>query len=261
MTSELAAAQGDLSANLIELRNSPNADAAAIAQGDQQLAMVLALKQKLALAGPGAIGTMSAEIAGVIASAAAVTRVIQAAASNVGGAGSLAAAVRAAREAVNDFADDYFGKRKFDPYLVFASEQEQREFREREATRQKQIDAARAEGTPEGDRRALQLSISQLKDAGAHGADKSPDYAPLLKRLESNDAELATQLNPTKRETKSATISAPDPLDGPTPDAPVPLDLLAKFKSAGVVVADQSGKGHGVNAGTGPQSQGPRLPS
>lgn len=234
-----------------------------ISQGDQQLAQLLALKGQLATASPRRIASIVGEIATAVTVAASTARQAQQASAVNGQSSSatMASARQAAREALNDFDGAYFKQRKFDAYLSFASEEDEREFREREAQRQREIEAARAEGTPQGDKRALDLSIAQLKDAGAHGADKSPDYTPLLTKLEGGSAALAAQIDPPKLETKTATLSAPDPLDGPMPDASVPLDLMAKFKSAGVVVADQRGTGHGVTAGKGQQDQGPRLPS
>lgn len=175
-------------------------------------------------------------------------------------AGGLAAAAKAAREAVSDFADDYFGKRKFDPYLTFASDEEEREFRKREAQREKEIEAARAEGTPEGDKRAADLSLAQLEDAGAYGADKSADYEPLRTKLAESKAGLEAQLEAGKPKPTPNVQMAADPLDAPAPPADVPPDLLAKFKAAGVVVADQRGTGHGVSDVT-TQDRGARLPS
>lgn len=172
----------------------------------------------------------------------------------------MASARQAAREAVRDFADDYYGKRKFEGYLTFASEEDERAFREREAQRQREIEAARAEGTPAGDKRALDLSLAQLEDAGAYGADKSPDYQPMRTKLLERQADLGAQIEAAK--TKEAVEqTASDPLDGPLPAASVPPDLLAKFKATGIVMADQGGTGHGVKADNSQQDQGPRLPS
>lgn len=176
-------------------------------------------------------------------------------------AGGLATAAKAAREAVSDFADDYYGKRKFDPYLTFASDEEEREFRKREAQREKEIEAARAEGTPEGDKRAAGLSLAQLEDAGAHGADRSPDYELLRTKLATSNAGLEAQLEAGKPTPTLSVEMAADPLDAPAPPADVPPDLLAKFRAAGVVVADQRGTGHGVNEDVTPQERSARVPS
>ena len=262
LVADLTGAQGDLSSSLIEQRNSASPDPSAIAQGEQQLAAILAAKQKLATAGPGAAGRLSAEISGIIASAVSAARTIQTAAASNGGATTLAAASQAAREAVSDFQDAYFKQRKFDPYLTFASEEDERTYRKREEERQRQIEQARAQGTLEGDKRAADLALDQLRDAGAQGADRSPDFAPLYDKLTSASGALAAQLEASKVKQAQGAQITDDPLDAQAA-APVtvPMDLLAKFKSAGVVVADQSATGHGVSADVTQPDRGSRLPS
>jgi hypothetical protein len=52
-----------------------------------------------------------------------------------------------------------------------------------------------AKGTPEGNAEALRLGKAQLIDAGAHGADRSPDYAPMLANLAGGISDLEKALD------------------------------------------------------------------
>lgn len=196
--------------------------------------------------------------------AAATAREAQQASAGGGGNNtSLASAQRAAREAVNEFEDAYFKQRKFEPYLQFKSEADERAYREREAERQAEIERAKAQGTPEGDKRAADLSLDQMRDAGDHGAKCSPDFAPLYKKVHDADAALTSQLERDKPETRALATAKADPHAGADlPTANVSADLLAKFKASGVVVADQTGTGHGVNASVAlAQDRGAHSPS
>ena len=109
--------------------------------------------------------------------ASSVAGAAQAAATDAGQI-TLAEASQNARAAVTDFTNDYFRDRKFDAYLTFKSEEDEREFRKREAERQRAIEEASALHTPAGDARALELSRAQLEDAGAHGAHSSDRGRP-----------------------------------------------------------------------------------
>jgi hypothetical protein len=172
-------------------------------------------------------------------------------------------ASEAARGSVNDFMRDYYDEHVFDRYLRFASVQDEEEYRRREQERHRAIDEARAEKTPQGDLRALDLSIDQLKDAGAHGARRSSEYQPLLDRMEGSRQQLAKQMAaagqsqshgtmPADSPTPSARPDAPDgKSSGATPQAPLPPEVLARLRAAQVSVADQSQEGHGVAARTG----------
>jgi hypothetical protein len=226
--------------------------------------MLLSLRRQVATAGPAQLAAVSSAVQTALSQAAATARQAQQASADGGGNNtSLASAQRAAREAVNEFEDAYFKQRKFEPYLQFKSEEDERAYREREAQRQTAIESAKAQGTPEGDKRALDLSIDQLRDAGTHGADRSPEYAPLYEKVADAKTTLDAQIDAAKSKPVTGAVAKPDPLDVPdAPAASVPPDLLAKFKSAGVVVADQSGTGHGVNVdANAPQDRDVRMPS
>jgi hypothetical protein len=262
MAADLGVAQNELSASLIDLRGSTGADPALITQSEQQLALILSLKGQLAAAGPKQLAAISSQIATAISAAASTANQAQqaAAAGISSGGGSMASASQAARETVNEFEDAYFKQHKFDAYLQFKSAEDERAFHEREAQRQAEIERARAQHTPEGDKRALDLSLAQLDDAGAHGADKSPDFEPMRKKMQDANTALAAQIDQTKGKARSTAQATPDPLDSLEPSASVSPDLLAKFKATGVVVADQTGTGHGITTDAS-QDRTVRLPS
>lgn len=149
------------------------------------------------------------------------------------------------REAVADFEDDYFKKRKFDPYLEFKSEEEERAFRAREAERQAEIQKALALQTPEGDLRAAQLSEAQLRDAGAHGADRSPDYAADLARLSAASSDLKTAITEQDRDADAKSrldIVQSKQSESDVPN--IPPGVLAALRQ--VRTPDQNAVGHGL---------------
>lgn len=210
------------------------------------MAFLLSLKRQLTTAGVKQLAAISTEIAQVVASASSTARAAQQAST---GSGQIAPgqASQMVREAVADFEDDYFKKRKFDAYLQFTSEEDERAFRERERERQAEIQKALAQHTPEGDLRAGMLAEEQLRDAGAHGADRSPDFQPLLDKVASSNAALATQVEATNG--KRAEAGAPqkaDPLDAPAGASSIPPELLASLRASGLKVPDQEGTGHGI---------------
>jgi hypothetical protein len=159
---------------------------------------------------------------------------------------ALQQASAASRTTTAGFMHDYYDRRIFDPYLYFASANDEEEYRRREDERRRAIEKAEAEHTPEGDLHANQLAIEQLKDAGAHGADRSPEYQKRLDALnKSNDDLKAAQ---TAARAKGNETPTADPLDAAKPAANVSPDLIASLRASGVHVPDQDGGGHGVTA-------------
>ena len=170
-------------------------------------------------------------------------------AQNTAAAQLLATASDAARGAVTSFEKDFYERKIFDPYLHFTSKEDQDAYREREAERKAALDRERAKGTPEGDLRALNLSIAQTEDAGAHGAAASTTYQPMLDGMRSARANLAQQMS---SQAKSADQEIADAATGDTKNVAasttVSPDLIASFRAAGVAVAEQNTEGHGVPA-------------
>ena len=221
-----------------------------IAQGDAQLGALLALKRQLASASPATLAMVRAEIAACVATASGIAQQAQAATtgSAQGAAAELMAASSAARAVVTSFTHDFYEKKIFDPYLAFASAEDEKAYREREAVREKAIKDALALDTPEGNARALAISRDQLRDAGAHGADKSPDYQQLADGLASSDAQFKEKMGAAKAEQgrqERAAITGDVPAT-PTGEATITADLLAKLRKSGMTAATVEHGGHGL---------------
>jgi hypothetical protein len=190
---------------------------------------------------------LRAEVAATIAAVQSYAAEVRSAATNSqaqqqGSQAALMQATADARQAVRSASDDIFGRKIFDPYLRFASAEDEEAYRKREADRKAEIDHAMAEKTPQGTLRATDLTIDQLRDAGAHGAARSPKYQPELDSLLKARGTLATQID-ASRGTKSA--ARPDALDRDSP-AELSPEILAGLKNVGFSAADQGGQGHGV---------------
>lgn len=253
LAEQVASAQAELSTNLIALRSSGNADPTIIAQGDAQLGALLALKQKLSNASPATLAMVRAEITAAVAVAANVAQQAQAALTAGNGPGlpaNLAAASQAARSAVTSFTEDFYEKKIFDPYLRFATPEDEERYRRDEAKRKEEIEKALALHTPEGDLRANTLALDQLKDAGVHGADQSPEYASRVSTLTTTKEVLAAEI-----EKKNAPERSQDRL-GAVASAPVtdaaalPPEMLAALRN--VSLPDQGRTGHGLEGRSAP---------
>jgi hypothetical protein len=156
----------------------------------------------------------------------------------------------AAHQTVSDFERDFYERRAFDPYLRFASAEDEEAYRRREADRKAAIDRAMAERTPEGNLRANRLALDQLEDAGAHGADRSPEY------LRTHDRLMATRDALTRAITSapSAAISSSQPTTATTADplqsiaakAPDAKGVAAALLAAGISPPASDNVGHGV---------------
>jgi hypothetical protein len=192
---------------------------------------------------------MRATVAASIAASSGLAQQARAASSSpsqaTGATASLAAASASAREAVTSFERDMYEKKIFDPYLHFASKEDEEAYRKREAERKQATDVALKQNTPEGNLRAADLSIAQLNDAGAHGATASPEYQTKMDGLTSTRDNLAAQVAAPKQQANAdARISA----DGQSPTSlqniEVPPDVLASLRS--VVASNSPDSGHGV---------------
>lgn len=102
----------------------------------------------------------------------------------------------ATRQEVQSISDDLFKRRIFDPYLHFDSPEEKARYETEQAERQRQIQAALAEHTPEGNLRAGGLAAGGMLEAAAHGATASPDFLPkwnkLVARLQAQEEAMGT---------------------------------------------------------------------
>ena len=201
------------------------------------------MARRLEHAGPGGLAALKAEVLAAnfaAQSLAQQTRSATATAQNTEVA--LHAAQHEARRAVDDFTRDFYERKIFEKDLRFASAEDERAYREREEQRRREIEKARAEDTPEGDLRAVRLAKEQLLDAGAHGADSNPDYAPMVKRMDDAEQKLAAQM---PRHQQAVEAEAVDPLDAVAPSQNVPPAIIATLRAAGVTTPP-SGEGHGL---------------
>lgn len=249
-------AQATLEASIDALQRSGDGQALTQAQG--QLDGLSRLQQRLAMASGASLASIRAEImASVAATQALVQRALGAANGAQSAEATLQAASQAARQQVSGFVRDFYEKKIFDPYLRFASPEDEEAYRKREVERLRQIKEAQAKETPEGDLRAARLSIEQLHDAGAHGADKSPDYQSRMANLTGAADTLSSAMpkadaarvenDPTHAaDGGKPSIATADPLDAIGPSKAVPSDIVAALRAAGVVAKPGLDAGHGV---------------
>jgi hypothetical protein len=232
----------------------------AVTQAEAQLRGLALLQRRVDGAGPASLAAIRAEVAASIAATQSFVQQMQGAGSAVTAEkAALQQASEAARGSVTDFMHSYYDEHKFDRYLQFASTEDQEEYRRREAERKQAMDKALAEHTPEGNLRANQLAIDQLKDAGAHGADKSPDYKPTLDRLNQANHELSTAIagaqNKKTAENRAASL---DPDAKSSPSAAVSLELIAQLRGAQASAAINPDNSTSLTAPAG-ASGGPRV--
>ncbi|MDP1735991.1 MAG: hypothetical protein Q8L23_00970 [Caulobacter sp.] len=250
LAERISGAQAEIEHHLTELRRAASAggDATPLLQADAQREGLGRLQHRLAQAHGAGLVSIRAEVSAFVAAAQAVAQQVRTVAATAQAAEvALHAASAAAHREVTDFVRDFYERKIFDPYLRFASTEDEEAYRRRESERQEAIRKALAEGTPEGDLRANRLAIAQLEDAGVHGADRSSAYAPMLGGLKDTERTLASRVAPEPEQTRTSSATpAADPLD--RVKAPVALDpaLLASVRATGVVVGDQDQRGHGL---------------
>ncbi len=256
LAAQLSGAQDAIEALVHQLK-----DAAAHGGGTEYLVRAEAQRQalghlqnRIAVAGPAELAALRAEIiASVAASQATLPQTSATAALSARAAeAALHAASEKAHQTVSGFLDDYYEKKLFEPYLRFDSAEDEAAYRKREAERREAIEKALAEGTPEGQLRALELSKEQMRDAGDHGANRSPDYAPMLGRLDGDEQALASALSasPTRRVevSKAKAGVAADPLDAVAPDQDRPALPAPDLRALGVSVSNTDSPTHGLTA-------------
>jgi hypothetical protein len=157
---------------------------------------------------------------------------------------ALERASEAARATTKDFMHAFYDEHEFDRYLKFASPEDEQDYRRREEEYRRAIQKALDEHTPEGDLRAADLSLDQLNDAGAHGADKSPDFQNWKKTLTEKRDGLASAIDQQHKAVVVKSVPA-DPLKDVKPEQNASPDALAGLRALGVSVAPE-GEGHGV---------------
>ena len=241
LTGAIASAQIDIANAIAELARS-GADSSALTNQSQALQQ---LQRTVGSANLGSLLALRSEVATAATSASALANQAVTNATNAAAANANLSPAERARAAIEALQRDLFENRVLDPYLQFKSAEDEEAYRKRERDRKEGIDRAMALGTPEGTRRATELTQDQLRDAGAHGADRSPDYAGMVQRA---DAAMA-DLRPQTREQSPANAGVQPAQSEVRPIADDGLgDILATLKAAGVTTpAIQAGDaGHGV---------------
>lgn len=188
MLAHLLGAQADLEASLALLRQS--GDAGLIAQGETQRSTLADLQRALASAGPANLTAIRSAIAAAVSASTGLSQQARGAALQAEAA-ELAATRTESRLQVQSLMRDMH---RFDPYLAFASPEDEAAYRNREAERRAYIEQQQARGTPEGDLNASGAAIGQMVDAQAHGAADSPEFRQRWDELAGTTARLREQV-------------------------------------------------------------------
>lgn len=234
LAAELSSAQAALESQIEQLRHAAIAtgDSGSVANAESQLQRLALLGRKLDHASPEALRAMQAEVLAVIANAQQTAQQVSTATANARTAEvALHSAQAQARRVTDDFLHDFYERKIFDPYLTFSSPEEERAYREREEARQRAIEAARAQGTPQGELTALRLSQEQLEDAARFGADRSPEFAPTYNRVVQARGDLEQALGVSPEASQQASLQEPA-----VPPSLVCPDIIASLRNAGVSV-------------------------
>lgn len=223
---QLMAAQFEIEAAMNEMEGN----AAALSDGKAQLQLLSALQRQIGVASPTALAGMRGEIIATASAAQTVVQQSRAAALTSERMAELQNVTNATRQTIQNVAEDLFEKKKLDPYLQFQSAEDEAEYRKREAERKAYIDAELAKGTPEGALNASNAAKAQIKDAGAHGADRSPEYADMLAATDKAEQALRSAMSSERQRAgeKAGSPKAHDDLN----------DVLSAFRDAGVTTAE-----------------------
>lgn len=208
------AAQFDLENVIAEAMSSGNSTTLA----QSQLQSLTNLQRQIGNANPAALSAMRGEIAATVAASQSIAQQSRTPSSAEQADAALAATSARTRATVQRIGEDLFERKIFDPYLQFDSEEEVRAYRQREAERQEYIRRELAKGTPEGDLNATNATLAQIDDAGAHGADRSPEYARTRATVvDTRDEQLAAMrragVGSPETETAAAKPPAPNNAD------------------------------------------------
>lgn len=181
----LIAAQGGIEAALEDLKRAGTAsdtDADTVARCASQLAAILSLRDGLSSTPASALPGLRASVAATVSATHSVAQSARASAVNIETAALLASAA-STRNEVEALQVDLFGRRIFDPFLRFASREDEEAYRRREEENRRYIEQQLAAKTPEGDLNAAGATMVQMLDAHARGAGDSPEFAARWNRL------------------------------------------------------------------------------
>lgn len=254
MLAQIRSAQADLDQLLAQLSN----DAASLLTDSQSQRHLLAtLEQSLSSGSVTSAVLIRSQIAGAIAATASLGDQARQSSSQRAST-DLATAQARTRAAVLEIGRDIYQRRIFDPYLRFASAEEEEAYRHREEENRRAIVKALAENTPEGDLRAARIIDRQLQDAGTHGADASPQFRSLVDRNSENMSRLEAALGgrPAQRDERAAPQQATSEPPAPATNEQL-ASVLATFRAVGIdggIPAHHSG--HGLSADNSSPNQG-----
>lgn len=246
MLAQIRSAQADLDQLIAQLGNDGGSD---LASGQSQRQLLASLERSLAAGTNLSTGSIRNEIAAAITVAANLSEQARQSSSQRGSL-DLATAQARTRATVMEIGRDIYERRIFDPYLRFASAEEEEAYRRREEENRRAIADALAENTPEGDLRAARIMDRQLQDAGAHGADASPQFAEYAARIRNDQGNLERAI--ASRD--GARSDRPQAQTSPEVPPPATEDqlasVLATFRTAGIdggIPAHNSGHGLSVD--------------
>ena len=248
MLGQIVAAQFALESAIAELMQA-GGDPAIIAETRMQMPGLAELRQQVAVSSGSALISLRADINAASGASASAAQQARVAATNAASSMAADAIKRAeARQAIMSIGQDVFEQKVFDSYLRFSSAEDEAAYRKRERENKEAMDRESAKGTLQGDRNAAAILERQILDAGAHGANASPDYAPMLTQV--RDAKAVLMQPVQQASAKSATQDAgraPDASARPQPLASELDDVLATLKAAGVTTDAGVGQGgHGL---------------
>ncbi len=231
LTGAIAAAQIDIANAIAELARS-GADSSSL---NNQSHALQQLQKQIGSANLGSLLALRSDVTIAATSATALANQATSTAASAAANTNLTPSQRT-RANIEALSRDLSEKRVLDPYLQFASAEDEEAYRKRERERDAEVKRALALRTPEGDRRATELVEDQLRDADAHGAERSPDFAAMLNQ---NTAAKDTLVNATP-------AAAPEASETKAPSREV-SDIAAALRAAGLTgnapAVDKSGHG------------------
>ena len=257
---QIETSAGELESQLAALRYAGSGNHDFLDQGEARLHRLNLLRDQL-VGGAKGVAALRAEIASAVADTRAYTSsvsgivgIAQTSPAEQAAQAALRDASAAAHRTVSDFTRDFYERKIFDPYLKFASVEDEEAYRRREQERQRAIEKAQAENTPEGNLRANTLAIEQLQDAGAHGADRSPEFKPRMNKLIESGGALRSAIagHPvvtTEQHEQGALVAtaAADPLASVKAKSPETAGVASVLLAAGLSIPHSDNVGHGVS--------------
>lgn len=246
MLGQIVAAQFELESAIADLARN-GAPSTSIAEARTQLASLGALCQQLASSDSKTLIALRATVAAAVASGQSTA---QQALSDAGGAtNNQTMNPQQARHAIEDVGRKLFDDKALDPYLQFASAEDEAAYRRREEERRKAYEAEMEKHTVEGDRRAAEIAKSQLGDAEAHGAGKSPEF----QRMQTSVQEASTTLSAIAAETPAT--NKPSRSSASNSDI---SDVMAALREAGVKTDEppSTQPSHGLGGKMAPRDAG-----